>query len=485
MIISVFAASCMKDYGNYNYVDGKEIMPVAISGIADTVRAQKGKTLAIVPAVENAVAGKNYQYCWYVIPVSDLGILNRQVLSESKNLDIQIALPPDNYLLVFDVIDPETDTYARRQSLLIVAASVVAEGWYILKDINNETDFDYINTQGEMIPDVLLNLANPVGSRLKGTAVRIMYQSGDYSHQIKNEDGTVEILNYQKALYALSSEDIKTLNAQTLDVFKNKEDIFYSPQVYRPQNVYSESSGAFLMNNGKVHSIYSIMPNIGMMGAAKSGSGALHPEWMPAWSNVVVFDTESRTFYYADSFDGFLHSFRDETGPGYSLTGMDKTLVNMLPANIDFASSGFALMKSVDSDEYFLGTIEIVYAPDEFVFPFTSFEAVPEGSKMPLAAVKTASTTGSFIYFADDNRLSVYRVYPGGERESLLREFPGDETVAYIIDDDFDLKVLTNSSAGWKLYFLKSTGYGNPELEAIPEKVFEGEGTARFFMRRK
>jgi hypothetical protein len=492
----IINSSCVDDKGNYDYADVKTTLPVTISGIADTIRVQKGGTLSINPVVENT-DGNNYVYSWHATNAETAGALPKKFeLSDSKNLDLAVVtFDPGPYLLNFMVRDADKDIYLRKQVYLIVSATDVTAGWYVLKDINNETDFDYINNQDELYADVLLNIASPLNSRLKGTAVYISYQNTRYYHQVKNEDGTITTLANQTALHVLSSVDIKTFNAKTLEVFKNLEDIFYEPQqdVHPKKICMALFYDSFLLNNDKVYSIYGMSANVGKFGAPKTGFYSLHSDWIPSYLSVVVFDLDSRTFYYVDGYGANLLTFQDNgpnesNMPGFSLTNMDATVVSLLSGIISAPATGFAIMKNINIDEYYLANFSLSTSLGPF--PLTSFDTIPSGNKMPTAPVKAAPRTGNFVYFADGNKLSVYKNASGlTEKEVVLKEFPTGETISSISNvyqaNKFNyLAVLTNSASGWKLYLLNVIGAGNPELEPTPAKIFQGTGTARYFMYR-
>jgi hypothetical protein len=182
---------------------------------------------------------------------------------------------------------------------------------------------------------------------------------------------------------------------------------------------------------------------------------------------------------------------------------MNATLLNLLSApgmgTLYYNNPKvFAVMKSVVKEEYYLATINFTgsnsypIAASESDPSREAFDTIPAGSKFPTASVKAAPYTGNFVYFADGNKLSVYRNAPGlTVRETLLKEFPAGETISYIANvykstgTGFNyLAVLTNSNSGWKLYAFNVTGLGNPEFDTNPVFVKQGDGDAKFVMYR-
>lgn len=501
LLAVLFLSSCVTDYGNYEYQDPDIVLPVTISGISDT-SITKGEYLILNPEVIIAGDESKYIYSWYVMPAETAGALPlKTVLGNTKNLNAQITLAVGSYRLNFSVTDSVRDIYVRQEVILSVKATDVGAGWFVLKDIDNETDFDYINGNGDIYPDVLLTLADPTGSRLKGKAVKIEYQSQRYYHQVTGEDGKVTILSNQSVYHVLSDEDIKVFNSKTLELFKNQQDVFYTPTVCRPQNIaFAPSNNLFLVNNGEISAIYGMMANLGKL-SPKVGFYTFHEDIQLDYSygNAIGFDLDSRTFYHVEAFSADLVLFR--TGQ-ISTTNMNAVLLDLVYApGSGFlyynTPKGFAVMKSIEEEEYYLATLNYggsnayPIATSESDPNRVAFDTIPAGNKFPTAPVKAAPYSGNFVYFADGNRLSVYRNASGlAVKESLLKEFPSDETISYVANiyklNSFNyLAVLTNSGSGWKLYAFNIIGLGNPEFDGdAPAFIREGAGNARFVMYR-
>jgi hypothetical protein len=494
LLTVLFFTSCVEDLGNYEYQDPETVLPVTISGIQDTILILKGEYLVLDPEVTIAGDQSNYTYSWYVMPSVTAGFLpTKTVWGNTKNLNQQVTLAVGRYFLNLVVTDSIRDIYIRKQVILDVKATEIGAGWYVLKDVDNETDFDYVNDNGVIYPDVLLTLAEPAGSRLKGNAVKIEYQSARYYHQVTDENGKVTTLSNQSVYHILSDEDIKVFDSKTLKLFKNQQDVFYTPTVCRPQNIAFSSgmNDLFLVNDGTVSAIYGMMANVGKL-SPKAGLYTFHKDLLVhLFGGAMGFDLDNRTFYHVNAFAPALTTFT--AGP-ISTTNMDATLLNLLyatevPRSATMTGLGFAVMKNVNKEEYYLATL--LYSATNN-YPIMAFDTVPAGSKFPTAPVKAAPYSGSFVYFADGNRLSVYKNAPGlslADRETLLKEFPAGETISHIYNvykpGSFNyMVVLTNSSNGWKLYAFNVIGLGNPEFEATPQFVREGKGNAKYFMYR-
>jgi hypothetical protein len=492
LLLGLIVSSCVEDRGNYEYKDPNLILPVTVVGLSDT-SVMKGLNLVLNPEVTIAGDESKYSYSWYVTPTITAGALpTKTVLADTKNLNIPVTLAAGNYFLSYTITDIARDIYLRTQITLTVKATDVSTGWFVLKDIDNKTDFDYIDKNGILYPDVLLTQANPVNSRLTGTAVKIEYQGGRYYHQITDEEGKATILSNQTVYHILSSEDIKVFNSKDLTLFKNREDIFYTPTDCYPNNIkYTMTDDLYLINDHKMSTVYGMVPHIGKIPAPKAGFYTLHDDLMTNYSNGLGFDLDSRTFYLFDAYDPSLTPFASPSQEvGVSTTNMDATALNILTATESMTSTGFAVMKNVNKEEYYIATVRFNGTNS---YPFTAFDTIPSGSKFPNAPVKAAPYSGNFVYFAEGNKLSAYRNASGlspADRETLLREFPAGETVSYMtnvyVANSFNyLAVLTNSANGWKLYAFNIIGLGNPEFESTPALTYQGEGNARYLMHRQ
>jgi hypothetical protein len=502
LILSLAAASCVGDLGNSDYRDADSVMPVTIVSLGDSINAVLGARLVLMPDIRIAGDESRYSYLWYAIEYETAGELPEKfILGNERNLNIKVALAPGRYFLNLSVIDSARDIFARREQLVEVRGTDVSAGWFVLKDRDGKTDFDYIALSGAHYPDVLRDLCYPPDSRPTGTAVCLAYQPRRYYHQVCDSNGRVlETLANQSAYYVLSSDDVRVVNAKDLSLFKSGVEIFYNDaEPLRPQNLRCTSANddVFLMNNSRMYSIYSMMSNIGKFGSSKVGFYTFHPDMLcHPMGYAMAFDTDSRTFYNMDAYGSGLTAFQPPAtaSPNVPVADMDATLLNLLPANDDdyFSTTAFAVMKNANRNEYYLATIMYDYFNDLNAYPFTAFDTIPVGSRMPEAGVKTAPRSGEFVYFIDGTALKVYKnadLQPQ-DKEYALFAFPPDETPSFmdviqINDTDPDwLIVLTNVADEWKLYRFAVVSSGNAELGA-PTVVAQGKGNARYVMYRK
>lgn len=496
----LFLNGCIDDKGNYSYISADELFPVEISGLSKKMTVNQGENLVLSPILENMDKEERYSYVWTITEkYTDGKLPERRLIAENKDLDFKVVLDAGSWLLNFEVRDQAKDLYKRWEIDLTIMASPINVGWYVLKDKNSKTDFDYIDTEGVAYRNVLGASENA----LEGEAVRIFYQNSGYTHQIENKDGTVANLANQSVLHILSTKDIRVFNSKNLSLFKTFDDLFYDvPEKCFPQTNYVNSSGSlFLINDGLLYSTNGMNMNIGKYSTKKTGNYYLFGKIIPTASfDVMVFDTKSNSFYSVSPSGVNLNHFSDKpvdleppVGTAelpQSASNMEYTMKNLgVGMPMGLSASGFAIMKSTVTGEYFY--VRIDYRGDT-TYPFTSFTQIPAKYLILSADVVVAPLFGNFSYFSKGNALYYYLDSSSTEveREIKLLELPANERIAYLEHIHTGggittLAVLSNTDSGWKLRLYDPIGLGSPEINIEPTKVFEGEGNGRFVMYRE
>lgn len=481
--------SCVDNDANLNYISEEEALPVQIGEMKLKLEAVQGERFRLAPEVLNAEEGR-YEYSWSILSQNSASSPVKTLLATTKELDVKITLPAGDYYLYFEVKDRKKDIYRIKRSSLTILASAMGKGWYVLKDKNNETDFDYINAEGKITADVLAMSSKP----LKGTAKWMAYQGKRYTHTIPGSTGGITTLTNQQVFHILSSEDIRTVNANTLEVFKTLEEEFYSPlATCKPEFVWSEdgSGNTYLINSSRLYSITDLMPSIGKFGAARVGDYSLFPYCM-TYNHAVgglVFDTKTCTFFTTTPAASTLTELSDQSldGEMISMQKMPFTMQAFSASRTDHATSkqGFAILKSTEDDSYRIA--EFLYGGNTLLKGFNELDA---NSLLLRSSAMACASTGRFIYFALDNKLYYYMNAPGlAEKEHVLVTLPAGETVVSMqhmnaTRETNVMAVLANTSTHWKLYIYEVQAPGNPELETSPIATYTGEGTGRLIICR-
>lgn len=115
-LIVMLWGSCAKDLGNYDY---QEINEVTITGIDGEYRSIFNRdTLRINPAIQfsNEEDNKRYQYRWIVRKALSF----EDTIGRTRSLEYPVTVPPDNYKLIFQITDMESDLVWEKSATYVV-----------------------------------------------------------------------------------------------------------------------------------------------------------------------------------------------------------------------------------------------------------------------------------------------------------------------------------------------------------------------------
>ena len=140
--------SCVDDRGNYDYIGADELIPVTIAGLKDTTVLMRW-TLHITPTLKNMGDETRYSHLWYAIPKNVFGYIpQRDTLSRGKELNFEVSYESGNYRLIYEIRDTLLDVY-KKEEVTMTVQSNIGTGWFVLKDVNEKTDFDYVSLKGK------------------------------------------------------------------------------------------------------------------------------------------------------------------------------------------------------------------------------------------------------------------------------------------------------------------------------------------------
>ena len=325
----------------------------------------------LTPKITGIENEDDFQFTWYTYQLYASGFIpQRDTLAKTKDLSFIMEYPAGNqYQLVFEAKEKKTGLAVQKKILMRVT-SEYGKGWFILEDENGMTDMDFIQEDGTVQENLL---TERLGERMKGEAVKLVYMSGRYSDEEVAEDGTVTVLESQRALHILTTQDMKTLNPGNLSVFKNFDEEFYNvPSTAAPQNMDASGGDMVLINAGRLHSLYGMSSNVGKFGVGKTGPGELASDMLfHAWSYTyaMLFSRETKSFVMggASSESDKVEEFLPENGGkvGVSTSNMDKDLICMLQrTRATSVTKGWALMKGTDHPEkFYLADIALMDNP--------------------------------------------------------------------------------------------------------------------------
>jgi hypothetical protein len=480
-ILLLTFTSCYDDKGNYDYVTNDQLMSVEI-GALDSVSTKANSQLTITPTLKNDDASR-YTYCWYT--------MNKEypydvdTLSHQRDLSIVCNLPVGDYTLYYQVKDSVKNIYKSTTAALSVTATDITTGWYVLKTINGGVDFDYyplkstVKNETNMLKDVL-NL-----TPLTGTPVSILYVNKAYSHSYTNPDGTTTLLNSQSALHIVTNDDMITLNASDMSVFKTLNEEFYE----KPTNINFQSlqkdayNSQMLINDNHLHTVGSI----GKFGYQEAGGYKFCPDIVCGYYQEAIYDQTSMCMYtmYFGSSPEVLMNFNGSTVFADSTFLMKHMYTRTIATS--YKPSLYGIGQNQTSGKYY-----IVYtgAFSSYLYPTPVFTEISSTCGLLASSVITVPTGPSVFYYADSNKLMVHKVATG--EESTLKTFESNEKITFMKNitgkdgtgTSFnDLVVVTTSSGNYKIYLFPLVGSAG-EIDATSAAAMTGTGEASFVMFR-
>ena len=472
--------ACVDDPGNYTYEDLDSVLSIEILGLRDTTFTIN-ETVALAPEVKGLDDESNYWFTWYTYRGGS-GIPERDTICRERNLSFVMKYPSgEERTLVYEIKDKRTGVFVN-EKVEITSITKYSQGWLVLKDENNETDIDFAFPDGNVDENILD--ANS-GYKLKGTAVKIVNQTGYYTHQLTYPDGTTEILDGIPVWHVLSSQDMVTLNPDDLSIYKYFKDEFYAePSEASPQDLYENWGDMLFMNAGQLYGLYGMTDNVGKFGFAKLSYDNLYPAMLADTYGALVFSQDVRSFVFGTPYDPeLLPCSLPEAGNPLQVkpTEMDAEMLALLQRG-ELPTIGWALMKSVSGkEEYYLADVNV----NGTDYPFVDFDTISPMRELLYADVYAANQLNS-IWYAKGNKLSYY-TKDADDETSFVRDnlypFPAGETIMWMQQwEEKYLLVITSSDAGWKLYRFELEEDGlSPNLKPGAEpKVWSGNGTARY-----
>lgn len=492
-------SGCVDDKGNYDYDTLDDIFSGNITGMKKNYYVGLGESIQISPVLESFENEDELEYSWYVIYTPPSSSSAQKVeLANTKDFDYTVALRSGSYTLYYQIRHPEKDIY-KETSVNLIVQSEINYGYYVLKDDEGFTDFDYIRRGDEtFLQNVLATISSE--NRIPGKAIKMDFIPSRYAYQTEDEEGNAILVDKVSVYHVLTDEDYRVLDYDDLSTIKTFDNLFYTqPLERKPENfVLDGATYSFMgmINNGRVHHMYLMGAHIGKYGFEKAGDYYLHPDMVYDGYAAVVFDTISRSLLRMTTGSPTLTSFNQAIS-SYQTDNMNYRMLRMLPrlpSNLN--STAYALMQHMGSNQRVILPLNFYSTSSPVVS--NEVRTIPNGCRLPDATVMAAHQNASAIYFGEGNKLYIHRVTSANsvsERESVIKQFSDRETVAFIrhlkvdyvtvpAENRFNyLAVLTNTVRSWNLYLFELKG-ATYEINPDPVNVYQGKGSARYLMYR-
>jgi hypothetical protein len=367
-------------------------------------------TLKINPVVDNE---NQYDYFWTAFSgnfnVTSGVVPKGDTLSKTKDLSYPVTLNPGQYTLVFNVKNKRTAVTQLITSKLVVS-TLTGNGWYLLKDDDNKTDFDFIYGTGRI--DNLISFFN--GKSLTGKAIKSVY-CGSFKQGLKSTD----LFN---VLFVISDQDAAICRIDNGKIVMGFDDMFFTkPANKKPQNVLQQraDNSIHFINDGIVYamvkgSFFSSPPVSSYQISPVAAVGAID----------IAFDENSKSVVFLDG-----ANYVTLASNGAQLKNMNASMV-WAGGYPGLRGAALALFRQAGGDGL-LVKMNIAYGPmigsGNLI---TGSNPVPQEHGLMSADVIGGNYDSDYIYYAKANK--IYMTDFASLPESLQITLPDNELVTCI-----------------------------------------------------
>lgn len=462
-LFSLLAFACTKD----KTTSADRPLPAfTVSGLQTSYAVLTRKdTLRIHPTVQDE---SRYEYYWTAFDANyTIGKGNKKpdTLAKTKDLDYAVILNPGPYVLVYNVKDKETGV-TKLFNVNMTVSTLNMNGWYLLKDKDGKTDFDFIHGQGRI--DNWIAFHNE-GKSLEGAAVEAVF-TPSFKMALTSQD-------IFAAFTVLSGKDAAIYRIDNGKVMRTFDDMFFNtPPTRRLQSVYQpvNTNNIGVVNDGQVYvmqkgTLFSSLPYNPAKLSSITAVGAMS----------LAFDQDSKSLVLINDFN-----FQAVPASGAELKNMNADLV-WLNSYAGLRGLAMALFRKPDGS----GLLYRLNVQFGFLFgtqqPMIQAKVTVPGTHSIMAATAIGGNyDADFIYYALGNK--VYMTDLITLQEALQVTLPAGETVTGIqhikypqpsagipITTDF-LSIATYANGRYKVYLHKISSTGT--IQPLAQPNFEGEG---------
>jgi hypothetical protein len=498
LLLVVYFAGCIKDTGNYEYLDASEVAPRLVSGIEDAYSAITMEKLVIDPQIDGDES--DYEYAWYTYPVNNTNVAY-DTLGVGRKLDHTVTMLSGTYVLVFKATSKENGTSVYKRSQLTVS-SIFGIGYYVNKYEDGVTDLDFVDRYGVVNPNILEQIN---GESLPGKPVRITYEVNRYSYNVTNADGSVSRIAMKPAMMVCTDEDMRIYHGENIELLKKWDQAFLElPAVKRPQGVWANTMGFMLMNDNAVCFVNNNGSNVGEFGYPyPNGDMVLNPNVAVASSSYLAFDDNAGEFvgyhvqkhgYVKDAVISASPLTLGPVGEAY-FTNCDLVYMGSQTYYATAVGRSYAIVRDRETGAQFLWQIGIGNIQYGFIYdygagglPIPSDFGVTEGKVFALKGGSSLALNTVIYYSSGDNRVHYYNPSNQTERRDMITLPEGEVVVDIEHSYDFYYKVdtfgvLSTKDGKWFLRTFNLEG-STPDVVLPHNAEYSGNGLAKNFIYR-
>ncbi|GAE83025.1 PKD-like family lipoprotein [Bacteroides reticulotermitis] len=307
-------SACNDDNGNYDYQTEEQvgIIEIDTTGIPNRTAFNQsyypGDVINITPKIKYAHP-ENLKYSWiaYPYPYEAVQVGNATMypkadtLSHELSLAWEVNLKPGNWtthLIVEDTVRGLSASMKMQEQYFKILKPGNRNGVYVLSEYNGQTDIDFYTSSLCLIYG-------------KDTVIPHYYSEVCKQGLLP---GKPKFISWgQDYYYAFTENNGYRLNVSGLELMEDFEGMFYDAPTYNPQVMKYINNCEFLVNDGKLHVLYTNKTNDRKFSAPIGGNYKaatyLSDETRVSWgaisgainSDQVIFDEKSVGFrpYFA------------------------------------------------------------------------------------------------------------------------------------------------------------------------------------------
>ena len=448
LILTFGISACYDDEGNYSYLSDEEagLIKIDTVGIENKYALSSmnpGDHIELEPNVSYKYMD-NLRYRWLALPLKDYIYQPEQVgnsmvyppadtIAYTKKLDWIVDLEPGIYRFYMMAEDSVKGMKAffTFGSYGTVNASGTQGGLYMLSEYNGETDIDVYTSELMLIfggdNQYPRYYSQSTGQTIPGKP-RFIYGSHTGS---TTRDGYL----------VCTGQTMLRLNSVGLTTMDTWNDMFYDvPETFNPQEFYYTNNADFLINDGKLHVLYTNKANDRKFSAPIAGdyeaASFLAHKTKTSWGAVsgaidadqIIYDKQNHCFRPYFPYGSNISNFNSTSGDAY-------LNANLLPSDPIAIFNGYA--------EY---TYCIVVEEGiHYLYRFNFYNRVDNGdlsadgarSKLDLsgctnianAKIYAANNAGHAFYYATDKAVYSFSPSSGGTTSYTLYECSASEEV--------------------------------------------------------
>jgi hypothetical protein len=474
--LALFLFSCDEDENIYVY-DEHEV--ITVTGIeSDYNLTAYVDRLVLDPEISSSKPGATFEYFWAVYETNVQGYApTLDTIATTKELDYMIDLTPKGWVLVFGAKNTQTG-YQQVVTSNLNISTMFTRGWYVLKDDGSNTDVDLFSTPTSIIPEERFdNVFSQVnGRKLAGTA-RFMALFTNYRTFVTGMNANTRVLTFA------SSQDASVTELATLGVTNDFDGMFYdAPAVRAPTGFTTALTQAmYVMNDGKVHLIYTMAANVGKFGAPmminpQNSPYRLSPFFITELiDGPTMFDEISSSFVKVPTSGNNFIRFTDAATTQVPANNNNLTCIYM-GQKVPMPSRGFGVFQDKSNPATRM-ILEIVPTP-------TAFSAIqdvlsPEEKAYNASMYTLLNGDENLMYFVVGNEIWSRNL--SNRFEQLQYTLPAGEQVTFIRHRKYTesgyahnyVMIGTHSGGNYKVRMFEKTA-GN--LHANPVFTLEGQG---------